>query len=63
MDKRWMTFQHCLFQNLDCSRKLYFYLINLAGGKELMLQECRDWRQETSRTVIIKTDFYEEKEG
>jgi hypothetical protein len=32
-------------------------------GKELMLQECRDWQQETSRIVIIKQTFYEEKEG
>jgi hypothetical protein len=36
---------------------------NYLIGKELMLQECRDWRQETSRTVIIKRDFYEETEG
>jgi hypothetical protein len=32
-------------------------------GKELMLRECRDWRQENKSTVILKTDFYEEKEG
>jgi hypothetical protein len=28
-----------------------------------MLRKCRDWRQETSRTVIVKTDFYEERKA
>jgi hypothetical protein len=55
--------------NIDFSRTLIAqenststsstYLIK----KELMLRKCWDWRQETSRTVIIKTYFYEEKEG
>jgi hypothetical protein len=40
-DKRWMIFQQWLFENLDCSRKLYFYLINLAGGRELMLRDVK----------------------
>jgi hypothetical protein len=55
-----MTLALRLFENLDCSRKLSTstaYLI----GKELMLRECRDWRQETKSTVIIQLDFYEEK--
>jgi hypothetical protein len=59
-DKQWMTLALRLFENLDCSRKLSTstaYLI----GKELMLRECRDWRQETKSTVIIQLDFYEEK--
>jgi hypothetical protein len=32
-------------------------------GKEVMLRCHRDWWQETKSTVIIKTDFCEEKEG
>jgi hypothetical protein len=32
-DKRWITLKHCLFENLDCSRKLYFYFFHLAGEK------------------------------
>jgi hypothetical protein len=32
-------------------------------GKELVLRGRRGWRQEAKSTGIIKTDFYEEKEG
>jgi hypothetical protein len=32
-------------------------------GKELMLKGHRDWRQGIKSTGIIKTGFYEEKEG
>jgi hypothetical protein len=32
-DKRWMTSQYWLFENLDCSRKLCFYFYNLSDRK------------------------------
>jgi hypothetical protein len=58
-DKRWMIFQHWLFENLDCSRKLFFYLINLAGGRELMLRDVkisgkRPGRQWSSEQTFMK---------
>jgi hypothetical protein len=60
-DKRWMTFPHGLFENLDCSRKLLLLLL-IWSEKSWLLKGRLAWRQGIKPTGIIKRPL-RKKEG